>query len=204
VSARAVLRTLTAVAWVATLGGCAWTLDIGYPEAAANRALLSAVTPRSVALGPVADRRMDRTRVGVKPTNGDPIETTRPVADIVRDALAVELSRNGHAVVPGEGDLRLLVDIEEFWLDTSGRDTTTHYVGRVAITLAVADARSGDRLLFRRYVGIRRLQAERHNTSAWREAIDTALARAMRDVATDPELVAAFGRPAAAAQPPEP
>jgi uncharacterized lipoprotein YajG len=193
-NARASLPILAALAMLATFGGCASTLDVGYPEAAANRTLLGAVAPRRVALGPVTDRRMDRTRIGARPTNGEALETTRPVADVVRDALVVEFSRNGHSVVADDGDIRLLADVEEFWLDTSAGNSSVQYVGRVAIALAVADGRSGDTLLVRRYIGIRRLQAEADNRNAWREAMDTALARTMRDIATDPEVAATFAR----------
>jgi hypothetical protein len=192
--ARLPLRALAGLALASALGGCASGLDVGYPPAGANPAVLASVAPRRVALGPVTDRRMDRTRIGARPKNGDAIVTTRPVADVVRDALAVELSRNGHTVLAGEGDIRLRADVEDFWLDTSGRNSTTQYVGRVAIALAVTDVRSGDTLLVRRYVGIKRLQAEADDTSAWREAMDAALARTMRDVATDPELAATLAR----------
>jgi hypothetical protein len=56
----------------------------------------------------------------------------------------------------------------------------------------VIDARTGGRLLTRRYVGIKRLQAEADAVEAWGEVMDVALARTMRDVATDRELVAAL------------
>ena len=185
-----------AVLAVGSLTGCASTLDVGYPQAGVNGALPASA--RRVALGPVTDRRMDQTRIGAKPKNGEAIATTRPVADIVRDALVVELTRSGFAVVPGDSDIRVAADVEDFWLDTSGRNSTTQYVGRVAIALAVMDARTGDTVLLRRYGGLRRLQADATNTSAWREAIDTALLRTMHDVATDPALAAALTRPAAA------
>jgi hypothetical protein len=174
-----------------TLIGCASALDVRYPAAVANPALLASVTPRRIAIGPVTDRRPDQTRIGVRPGDGDAIETTRPVADIVREALAVELTRNGHAVVPDQADIRIAADVEEFWLDTAGRDATTHYVGRVALAVAISDGASGTMLFTRRYAGIRRRYAEPDAQDAWREVIETALARTMRDLATDRELVAA-------------
>jgi hypothetical protein len=190
--ARTAWLLLVALAVVATLGGCASGLDVGYPEAGANRALLSSVAPRRITVGPVTDRRVDQTRIGAKPKNGDPIATSRPVANIVRDALVVELTKNGHTVVASEGEIALAADVEDFWLDTAGRNSSTQYVGRVAIALAVMDGRSGDTLLFRRYGGIKRRQAEADAKDAWREVMDAALARTMRDVATDPDLVAAL------------
>jgi len=64
----------------------------------------------------------------------------------------------------------------------------------VAIALAVADGETGDRVWSRRYVGIRRQTAEADSKTAWREVMDTALARTMRDVATDADLALSLAR----------
>jgi hypothetical protein len=188
-SAAAVALVLAAVT---ALAGCTSTLDVGYPEAAATRGLLASVAPRRVAVGPVTDRRADQTRIGARPENGEPIATARPVADIVRDALVVELTKNGHAVVPEGGNVRVAADVDDFWLDTAGRDGTTHYVGRVALAVAIRDERDGSTVLVRRYAGIKRRYADPDAREAWREVMETALARTVRDLATDPELVTAL------------
>ena len=189
-AAIACLLALSAVA------GCAHrTLDVGYPEAAAHRALLGSVAPRRVVVAPVTDRRLDRSRIGSKPEDGKPIVTSRPVPDIVRDALVVELGRNGHEVVAGPGDVAIAADVEEFWLDAVGRSATTRYIGRVAIAIVIADAHTGERLVGRRYVGIRRRTADADATEAWREVMDTALARTIHDLATDPDIALGLGRP---------
>jgi hypothetical protein len=62
----------------------------------------------------------------------------------------------------------------------------------VALALRVVDAHTGDRRLTRRYVGIKRRLAETDAVDVWREIMDAALARTLRDIATDPELVAAL------------
>lgn len=177
--------------------GCASGLDVRYPEAGARPALLSSVEPRRIALGPVTDRRADTSRIGARPGSQDPIVPRRPVQEIVREALAIEVARNGHAVVGDAGDVVLAADVEEFWLDGARRQATTQYVGRVAVALVVIDARTGSRLLTRRYVGIKRRQAEADAEQAWREIMDAALARTLHDIATDPELIAALAGPRA-------
>lgn len=178
---------------VTVAGGCASrTLDVGYPEA--NRALLANVAPRRVVVAPVTDRRADKSRIGSRPEDGKSIVTARPVADIVRDALVLEVGKNGHQVVAGPGDVIVAADVEEFWLDAVGRSATTQYVGRVAIAVVIADGRTGDRLWTRRYVGIRRHTAEADSKKAWREVMDTALARTIHDVATDPDLALTLAR----------
>jgi hypothetical protein len=191
---------LAALVSASTLAGCASALDVGYPEGTANRALLASAAPRRIAVGPVTDRRADQARIGAEPEDGDAITTSRPVAEIVRDALVVELTKNGHVVVPGDADIRLAADVEDFWLDAAARDDSTQYVGRVALALAVSDGRSGATLFVRRYAGLKRRQAASDSRDAWREVMDTALARTIRDIATDPELVAALARWPAAGQ----
>jgi uncharacterized lipoprotein YajG len=114
------------------------------------------------------------------------------VAEIVRDALVVELTRNGHAVVSQGGDVRVAADVDEFWLDTAGGDETTHYVGRVALAVAVRDERGGSTGLVRRYAAIKRRYADQDAREVWREVMEKALTRTVRDLATDPELVTAL------------
>lgn len=183
---------LLLAAALSTLAGCA-SLDIGYPETIANPARLASIAPRRVVVGPITDRRMDQTRIGAKPTNRDGITTRRPVADIVHEAFVVEFTKNGHEVVP-EGDIRVAADVEEFWLDAAGHEGTTQYVGRVALALAVTDGRGGATLLTRRYVGTKRHHAEADSKDAWRDVMNIALARVMRDINTDPDLLAALTR----------
>jgi hypothetical protein len=95
--------------------------------------------------------------------------------------------------VAGSGaDAVLVVDVDECWLDIVTSYGATHYVGKVAIALAVVNAHTGERLLARRYFGIRRQQAGPDAPDAAREVMDTALARTIHDLATDRELVAAL------------
>jgi hypothetical protein len=173
-------------------GGCASAVDVRYPDSGAHPALLSSVAPRRVAIAPVVDRRLERARIGAEPKSQDAIVARRPVEEIVREALAVEIAKNGHPVVADAADIVLAVEVEEFWIDSASRRGTTQYVGRVAIAILVVDAHTGDRRLTRRYVGIKRQLAEADTVDVWREIMDAALARTIRDVATDPELVAAL------------
>jgi uncharacterized lipoprotein YajG len=185
---------LALLLFLLALGGCTTSsaLDVRYPETGANRAMLASAPPRRVAISPVTDRRADTTRIGSKPQAKGDIVTSRPVTDIVRDALAVEVGKNGHTVLSDEQDIVLAAAVEEFWLDVVTGYSTTLYVGRVVIGLTVADGRSGNTLLSRRYIGIKRHQVDKASESAWRDVIDAALARTMHDVATDPDLTAAL------------
>ena len=199
----AALPALLSLATLLGVVGCARTvgLDVRYPEAAANRAMLASVGSRRVEIRSVTDRRIDTARIGSKPDNGKNVVTSRPVTDVVREALLVEIGKNGHAVVIERGDVVLAADVEEFWLDTVTGYGTTQYVGKVVFALTVIDGRSGDSLATRRYIGIKRRQIDKPADDVAREVMDAALARSMRDLATDRALVAAFARATTAAAP---
>lgn len=193
--------TLLALALLAITGcSSALKVDVAYPEAGVNRALLAGAGPRQVALEPVSDRRVD-TRIGTEPKKGKPIVTRRPVTDIVRDALALEIERNGHTLVKEPTDLVLAAGVEAFTLDIVEGYQGRHYIGKVAIALTATEGPTGRRLLDRRYVGIKRLRPEGDvDTGAVARAVlDAALTRAMRDLATDRELVKVLARPRSAA-----
>ena len=178
-------------------GGCGAStnaLDVGYPAAGANRAMLGSIAPLRIGISPIVDRRADALRIGSAPKGGKDVVTSRPVPDIVHDALATEIGKNGHAVVTDDTDAVLAAEVDEFWLDIVPGYPDTHYVGKVVIALAVVNGRTGERLLARRYIGIRRQEAGPESPDAPREVMDTALARTMRDLATDQELVAALSR----------
>jgi hypothetical protein len=190
-SPRAARSLAVALSALSILGGCTG-LNVRYPETAANPAMLASVAPRQVVVGAIADRRLDTTRIGAKPKNGEALVTRRPVTDIVREALVVEMTKNGHTVVAEAGDIVLTAHVEEFWLDAVGTGSSTRYLGRVAIALVVADGRTGAPRLTRRYAGVKRREGEADSKTVWREVMDSALARTLHDLATDPELVAAL------------
>ena len=175
------------------ISGCGTAgLDVHYPEARVNRTVLASAPPRRVEVAPVADRRMDTTRIGVKLKNAGDIVTSRPVADLVREALILELSKNGHSVVASARDVVLAATVEDFRLDEVPGYASTRYVGRVVIALNIVDGQSGEILLASRYVGITRRQIDKASEDAMRETMDAALARTMHDLATDPELARAL------------
>ena len=177
-----------------TLGGCGTgaTVDVRYPDELTNRAVLASAPPRRVAIGPVVDRRADVSRIGSWPKDDGAIVTRRPVPEIVHSALAAELTRNGHTVVTETPELNLAVTLEAFWLDTMQTYPGRQYLGRVVMLVTVTDSRGGSTLLSRRFIGIKRQLVEETSKQAVRDVMDAALARALHDLATEPEFVAVF------------
>jgi hypothetical protein len=117
---------------------------------------------------------------------------------VVREALAAELTANGHVIVPRARDLLLDVFVDEFSVETVPSYKSMQYIARVAIGVWVFDAERGDTLLRRRYLGTRRVEGPPDQEVIQRDVMTTALTRAVRDFATDPERVVAFARRLAA------
>src|SRR5262249_22165380 len=157
-------------------GGCAASavLDVGYPSAT-TQSVRPPAQARRVVIQPVADQRMDRTRIGPAAEDGQAMVTRRPVTDIVREALAVALTRAGYSVVAERGDVAVTPEVEEFWIDVVNGYRTTLYVGRVAIALAVVDGVTGNPVQIRRYVATSRREVDGASPGAARDALEVAL-----------------------------
>lgn len=181
---------------LALLTGCGTGgLEVHYPQAAARPSLLATLAPNRVDVRPVADLRRDPARIGATPDKRD-LVTSRPVVDVVRDALLVELEANG--LTPSSDEpaaLLLAAAVEDFWLDVVGGYSALQYLGRVAIAVTVSDGRTGTTLISRRYMGIKRARVDEASDDAARAVLDQALARTIHDLATDPALIAALAAP---------
>jgi hypothetical protein len=179
--------------------GTGTTLDVRYREESTRPGVLASSPPRRLAVPPVADRRIDGSRIGSWPKDDGAIVTSRPVAEIVHGALVAELTRNGHSIVSAMPDFAVSAAVEAFWLETMRVYPGRQYLGRVVIAITVTDPRDGSTLVSRRFIGTRRRLVDGTSEEAARDVMDAALARAMHDLATDTELVAVLGRPTGAA-----
>ena len=115
--------------------------------------------------------------------------------EIVEDALAAELRKNGHAVVTSEADRSLAVDVREFWVSSEQGFWSFHFPGTVLIHMTVTDGRTGQTLLTQDYQGRAIEHGQMNAKWNWKAAMNGALEAMMRDVVTDPRLIGALGAP---------
>lgn len=181
---------------VAALGGCAFTqatLNVGYTEAMASRGPLSSIAPRRIDVGAFADKRPETNKIGYK-RNGfgqktADIVTTKPVPDIVKEALTAEFKKNGHDVATAERDLVLSGDITTFWFELQVNFATIEFFGTSAITLNVVDGRTGTTLLTRNYQGHYTEKSMGGLDATWERVMNEALQRMVREASTDLQLI---------------
>ena len=179
-------------------GGCAFTdatIKVAYAEP--SRGALGAVPPRRVEIAPVQDKRPETDKIGYK-RNGfnqktAKIQTTKPVPEIVRDALAAELVKNGHAVGGADSELVLSADVTEFWLDISVGMWTVDFVGATGVSLRLRP-RAADAAVevARQYRGYHKESAMGGLEGTWEHVMNTALQHMMREMATDVRLAQAL------------
>ena len=190
---------IAALALVA-LGGCGTgaTLDVQYGESSTRPAVLASTPPRRVVVAPVADRRVDTGRIGSWPKDDGAVVTRRPVTEIVHSAIVAELTQNGHRIASDTPDLTVAAAVEAFSLDTMRSYPGRQFLGRVVLVVTVMDGRNGSPLVSRRFIGITRRLVDETSKQAAQDVMDAALARAMHDLATDPELIAVLAKSPAA------
>ena len=177
------------------LGGCAFTkatLNVGYTDAMATRGPLASVTPRRIEVGAFADKRPETARIGYKRnmygTKTADIVTAKPVSEIVTDALATELRKNGHEVTAANRDLVISGDITTFWFEFQVNFWTVEFFGTSAVTLNVVDG-TGKTLLTRNYQGHYTEKSGGGLDATWERVMNEALQRMVREVSTDLQLI---------------
>lgn len=188
---------------LALLGGCAFTdatINVRYPETAPSRAALGAVPPRRIEIGPVQDKRPETDKIGYK-RNGfnqktAKISTEKPVPEIVREALAAELTKNGHTVGGADAELVLSADVTEFWLDIGVGVFTIDFVGATGVEVRLRDKKSDAEVTTRRYRGYQKETAMGGLEGTWEQVMNAALEHMMREVGTDVGLAQALRAPA--------
>jgi hypothetical protein len=197
---------LVALVLATLFAGCVTTLNVGYDEARAQRGPLSAIGSRRIRID-VTDRRPWPGEVigyivlrsggsmyfPIATYYPDVLVAPRPVREIVQDALAAELRKNGHAVVTSEADRSLTVDVREFWVSSEEGFWGFRFPGTMLIHMTVTDGRTGQTLLTRDYQGQAVGHGQMNAKWNWKGPLNAALDTMMRDVATDPRLVEALG-----------
>ena len=117
--------------------------------------------------------------------------TERPVSAIVRDAIAAEFAANGHRI--GESaDLLVSGTVTTFWFELTPHFSTLEFSGTVAADLTVSDAKTGQALVTRSYQGNYTDKSMVGYEGTWQRVMNTALERMVRDIASDPRLLAAL------------
>ncbi len=177
-------------------GGCAFTranLNVKYDSEAARVGPLASVRPVTIDLQEFVDKRPERFKIGYKRNgfgqNTADIVTTKPVSQIVKEALMTEFIKNGHIVTATGNSLVISGEITSFWFEIQVNFATLEFMGTVGVNLNVVDPDSGAVLYSQSYQGYYDESALGGLEGTWEHVMNTALERMVRDVSTDPKLL---------------
>ncbi|MBI4527015.1 MAG: hypothetical protein HY695_24735 [Deltaproteobacteria bacterium] len=199
-----VSRCLLVVCLTSVIAGCVLTdatLEIGYTAAQASRGPLAAIPPARVEIGAIEDRRPERDKIGYKrhglsdQWKTAKMTTKKAVPEIVREALAIELTKNGHSVGGLGDDLILSGEVTDFWCDIRPGVYAWEFVASTELDLTLADRKAGSTLYRRTYRGYHRdTVVHAALASAWERVMNKALEEMMREIGTDVSLAQAASR----------
>jgi curli biogenesis system outer membrane secretion channel CsgG len=180
---------------ILALSGCAFTqanLDIKYADASVKKGPLSSVRPLKIEVGEFTDKRSETDKIGYK-RNGfgqktANIVTTKPVPQIVREAILTEFLKNGH-LSGGDKNIILSGTITSFWFDYQINFWTVEFMGTVSVDLNVLDGKTGSVLLTRAYHGHYNEKSMGGLEGTWERVMNAALERMVQQMSTDNKLI---------------
>jgi len=128
-------------------------LNVRYAEENAKKGPLSSVRPLHIEVGEFIDKRPETDKIGYKRggfgEKTGKIVTTKPVPQIVREAILLEFLKNGHLIGKTDKDIILSGTITSFWFDLQ----YVTGIGTISVNLNIIDGKTGATLLTRTYNG---------------------------------------------------
>ncbi len=179
--------------------GCAFTradLNVNYPESAARQGPLSSIVPVSIQVDTFSDARPDQNRIGYK-RNGFGMQTadiitTQPVPLIIRDALVVELKKNGHLAQADHYVAAITGVIRTFWFDYQVNFWTVEFMGTIGVEVGVVDPNTKRVLVSRTYQAHYNEKSMGGYVGTWERVMNVTLERLIRQIGTDQQVIEAL------------
>lgn len=196
--------SIVLVSMMFLLTACAGNITVkpDYQPQTKADTLLAAVPALRIKLLNFEDKREPRTEsivIGRRQAAfgvpmGD-VLSSRPIFEIIRDAVKTELTRNGHNIVSDNEDVSIKGEIRNFWV---GTDVTALYwdvIGEVSIVMEVRHSTDGAPIFVGPYSG---KNVERTYINPSEEIVTRVLRKslegAMSSMSSAPELVEALGK----------
>lgn len=197
------MKMLTLAPIAALLGGCAFGtahVDAKLPPNASLKGPLSQAAPTKFEIQPFKDARTDMQRIGYKKNgfgmNTADIVSTRPVTEVVVDAVSEGLRNNGHVVgVPA--DITVTGDVTRFWFELKPNMFTVEFTGYAECDLQLLSAKTGKAIYQSHYSGTytEKSAGSLSPEGTATKVMDAALEKLVEDVVFDQQLVEALQAP---------
>lgn len=189
-----------------SLSACAFgdaKLKVAFDPATAKAGVLSEAPPTTVDLKDVDDARVEKPQIGYK-RNGFGMKTAdilseRPAPEIVKEALAAALEKNGHSL--GESRYAVKTKLNKFWFDAKTGLVTVEFYGSVQAEVSVVDQETGSAIYTELFDGYHSEKTGGGLSKTWTRVMNAALADLVNKVNLSPafkDALAQAGAPAPA------
>jgi hypothetical protein len=181
--------------------GCAFTtarLNLAMPPNANLKGPLSELAPKKFEVQALADERSDKVRIGWKKNgygkNTADILSTRPVTDLVAEAIRTGLKQNGQPIVI-PSDIVISGSVTRFWFEAKPNFFTVEFTGNVECDLRFVKAGTTQEIYRSRYSGTYSRKTGGGLEATWTEVMDASLEKLVEDIVFDANLIASLNKP---------
>jgi hypothetical protein len=159
---------------------------------------ISQVAPTKFDVQALAAERSDKARIGWKKngygSNTADILSTRPVPDLVAEAIRTGLQQNGHAIsLPA--DIVVSGSVTRFWFEVKPNFWTIEFTGNVECDLRFVKAGTSQEVYKSRYSGTYTRKTGGGLEATWTEVMDASLEKLVEDIVFDANLIEALNSP---------
>jgi hypothetical protein len=190
-----------------SLTACAFgdaKLKVAYDPAAAKAGVLSEAPSATIDLKDVEDARVEKPQIGYK-RNGFGMKTAdifseRPAPEIVKEALAATLEKNGHKT--GDSRYAVTTKLNKFWFDYKTGLVTVEFYGSVQAEISVVDQQTGTAIYTETFDGYHSRKQGGGLSKTWTLVMNEALADLVNKVNLSPAFKDALSQTGAPAPAP--
>jgi hypothetical protein len=186
---------------VILIQGCAFTtarLNIAARPNTDFKGPISQVAPTKFDVQALTDARSDKARIGWKKngygSNTADILSTRPVTDLVAEAIRAGLQQNGHTLAL-PADITVSGSVTRFWFEVKPNFWTIEFTGNVECDLQFVKAGTNSEVYKSRYSGTYTRKTGGGLEATWTEVMDASLEKLVEDIAFDANLIEALNGP---------
>lgn len=181
--------------------GCETALQLKYRPLSNPDNLLASVSPIKIKLLNFEDNRkgspesalVGERQMRVESQKLDVI-STRPVSEVIIDALRSELIKNGHSVVENNEDLSIKGKIQTFWLKTDVTPGEWDVIGEIQVLIEVVNAGTGTSTLLGPYrARNNEVRSLNPDIIIFDRVLSVALSKLVKKISLDTKFASALG-----------
>jgi len=190
-------RFIAVTAIVIMFAGCTHTIKSSEIPLLQTGSPLKGIKPKTFAFKEFRDARgTDASLVGQ--VEASKLRLDQPAATVVATAIKKELERSGHTCLVDSPEVKANFVIEgvvfKYWFALNSKVFSVKGTGNVAVKLTISAISDDKKVLTKSYEGEYQLSRGGLSKYLWEEILNQALLTMIKEISTDPELIAFLGK----------